>query len=382
MVGDKPDGSDQITLESPLDLLSYASRTSPVRVSSDEVANDGEQGEGDDIRGAMTVEGTAGDDVLQGGSRMGKLKGGPGDDQLFAGPGGTHLYGGPGADVLRGGAAEDWVYYDSATQGVSVTPDGVANDGQPWEGDNVASDVEGIVGSNWNDTLIGSEVSNNILPEGGDDFVDGRGGSDLVHGGDGNDTLLGGPGDDRMDALESDHRWDTLRGSDQVDCGEGRDLVYSNPTDHLAGNCEGGLQGSGTWGCSPPGAVPGPFGSPPACSDAPREQGVVVSRGRALIVVKCPRRAPRRCRGRTVLTTTRSAGASTSRRARKTVVLGSRRTTVRRGRRVKLRVPLTRTGRRMLASRKRLRTTVTFRYKIQAHRSRSLRSRILLLAGK
>jgi Ca2+-binding RTX toxin-like protein len=46
-----------------------------------------------------------------------------------------------------------------------------------------------IAGTNGNDTLIGSSVTQNIYGEAGDDIIDGQGGSDLLYGGQGNDTI-------------------------------------------------------------------------------------------------------------------------------------------------------------------------------------------------
>ncbi len=55
-----------------------------------------------------------------------------------------------------------------------------------------------IAGTNGNDTLVGSSVSQNIYGEAGNDRIDGQGGSDLLYGGQGDDTFLlsvSAPGD-------------------------------------------------------------------------------------------------------------------------------------------------------------------------------------------
>jgi hypothetical protein len=206
-------------------------------------------------------------------------------------------------------------------------------------------------------------------------------------------VLLGGNGNDKMDALEHDQwsGWANTTWSDSVDCGEGSDYVYSNPSDRLSANCEGGSKYDGPWGvsvyCSFPGSLPG--GVPPVpipsdlCADKKARSGaVVVTRGGALVSLSCPRRGPRRCKGVASLSAPRDTGVSASRRARKAVVLGSRRVSIKRGRRARVRLPLSRSGRRIVRARKSLAATVTLRYRVRRGHSRSLRSRILLLAGK
>jgi hypothetical protein len=306
----------------------------------------------------------------------------------LGGPGDSLLEGGPGSDVLRGGPGTDSVgYYNGATRGVSVTPDNVANDGEPGEGDDVGSDVEDLGGTDFNDHLVGTDGPNNIQGGAGDDTIDARGGSDILHGGDGNDVLLGGSGNDIMGALESGEwsTWSDTTWSDRVDCGDGSDYVYSNPSDRLSANCEGGAKNDGPWGvslyCSFPDRLPpgNPYPIPPdLCADG----AVVVSRGGAVVWLGCPRRGPRRCKGVVSLSAPREPAVSASRRARKAVVLGSRRVSIKRGRRVRVRVPLSRRGRRIVAARKSLAATVTLRYRARRGHTRSLRSRILLVAGK
>ncbi|WP_217913316.1 hypothetical protein [Miltoncostaea marina] len=59
---------------------------------------------------AVTVLGTRGVDVLNGGPRADYLRGGPGADVLKGARGNDKLYGGPGADLLIGGAGTDRFY--------------------------------------------------------------------------------------------------------------------------------------------------------------------------------------------------------------------------------------------------------------------------------
>jgi Ca2+-binding RTX toxin-like protein len=145
--------------------------------------------------GKNSIYGQGGDDVLRGMA---------GDDVIDGGSGSDHLYGGTGADVLRGGAQVDLARYDNAAEGVWVDlslGQGLAGEAT---GDTL-SDIEGLVGSRFGDTLVGDGGSNTLYGQGGDDVLKGGAGVDTLEGGDGNDHLYGGVGGD------------ILRGGDGVD---------------------------------------------------------------------------------------------------------------------------------------------------------------------
>ncbi len=54
----------------------------------------------------------------------------------------------------------------------------------------------GLVGTEYNDTLIGCSGNNTIWGLGGDDYIDGGSGNDVIFGGAGNDVIEGGSGND------------------------------------------------------------------------------------------------------------------------------------------------------------------------------------------
>lgn len=163
------------------DLVSYATRQAPVRVSLDDVADDGQAGERDDVRSDVEhVLGGAGRDELVGSAAANLLLGGPGDDLLRG-------LGGP--DELRGGPGTDTVTYDERKAGVRVTVDAVADDGAPKEGDLVATDVETLVGTAAADVLSAGKGPHSLFGGAGDDELRARDSSrDLVDGGDGRDA--------------------------------------------------------------------------------------------------------------------------------------------------------------------------------------------------
>ncbi len=173
------------------DVADYSARTYSVTASIDDVADDGENGEGDDVR--TDVEGIWGGsaaDHLTGGAAADDLRGNNGDD-WFRGMG--------GADTMSGGTGQDTVDYADRTAAVTVTDDGVANDGAGGELDNVGTDVDDIVGGSGNDTLTGSSWGQSLYGGAGNDTLNGAGGDDVLDGGSGADRLNGGSGTDTAD---------------------------------------------------------------------------------------------------------------------------------------------------------------------------------------
>ncbi len=61
------------------------------------------------------------------------------------------------------------------------------------------TNIQGLVGSNLNDTFIGDGANNFLFGSGGVDTLIGGGGADVLNGGDGNDFLVGGDGGDLYD---------------------------------------------------------------------------------------------------------------------------------------------------------------------------------------
>jgi hypothetical protein len=155
-------------------------------------------GDGDDrLATALT-----GNDVL----------GGPGDDVIEVGSG--RLDGGTGADVLHvsNPQAASEVTYATRTVGVSVTEDGVANDGEPGERDDVGSGIESVQGGAGDDVLVAG-----IEPH----DLDGNAGNDRLVGGPRDDDLIGDLGDDVLLGGEGDDRLDGGGGPDQISSGTG-----------------------------------------------------------------------------------------------------------------------------------------------------------------
>lgn len=138
---------------------------------------------------------------IAGGAEPHTLIGGPGADTLNAGPDGDCLIGDDGADALNGGSGLDFARYDSSPTGV------LANLARPSQntghalGDTYSS-IEGVVGSLFDDTLVGNNNPNELRGLDGDDYLQARGAIDTLLGGDGIDRLEGGGGGDHLDGGE------------------------------------------------------------------------------------------------------------------------------------------------------------------------------------
>jgi Ca2+-binding RTX toxin-like protein len=100
-------------------VTDYAGRNFPVTVTLDGTADDGGDGEGDnvaadveDVTGgsaADTLVGSAADNELVGGGGDDTISGGDGNDGLDGGAGRDTIDGGPGRDDMRGGAGADTI---------------------------------------------------------------------------------------------------------------------------------------------------------------------------------------------------------------------------------------------------------------------------------
>jgi Ca2+-binding RTX toxin-like protein len=178
----------------------------------------GDQLFGDD--GDDNLYGRDGNDILDGGGGGDLIDDGPGNDTAGGGPGNDTFVAGPGADLMSGGDGADRADYSARLNPVTITLNGVADDGEAGEGDNVAADVEDAVGGAGNDRIVGG-VSGGYL-----------------YGNGGNDTITGSPLEDRIEAGEGDDVVDARDGGfDSIDCGPGNDVVYADPGDSTTG-CE------------------------------------------------------------------------------------------------------------------------------------------------
>jgi hypothetical protein len=245
------------------------------------------------------IFGEGGNDVLRGGVGTDTLYGQDGDDVLDGGPGDDYLEGVPcscedealthGADTYIGGGGADSLTYEGRSENLSLSNDGIANDGAPGEGDDIGADIGGIWAGHGSDILTGNGSRNVLFGGEGDDALAGLGGDDQLGGGPGSDRLDGGDGqdilggDDGDDVLVGGQGVDRFWGDDvgaciayscasgqdrieardgvreEISCGPGTDAVIADPIDiyddsvFRSDQCEGTDRPAAT---SPPSAAP------------------------------------------------------------------------------------------------------------------------------
>jgi Ca2+-binding RTX toxin-like protein len=203
------------------------------------------------LGGVDTINGGKGNDTILGGDGNDTLKGGDGTDTIFGGAGvdtilgeigNDKMIGGSGNDSYNGGAGVDTLSFQYELSGVTFSLDGSLTAAGAATGDTIVTtagnETENLFGSNYNDTLKGSNISynggsalkpvmysNKILGLGGDDNISGLDGNDTLQGGDGIDTVSGGNGNDNIDGGNGD---DILTGNADVDTitgGNGIDTI-------------------------------------------------------------------------------------------------------------------------------------------------------------
>jgi hypothetical protein len=104
------DGADDYHGGPGRDTIDYAGRTQPLRISLDNVVNDGESGEGDNVRSNVeNLYGGSAGDILDSFGAFSRLDGRGGIDTLRGGDGPDTLIGGPGDDHLNAGRGNDHV---------------------------------------------------------------------------------------------------------------------------------------------------------------------------------------------------------------------------------------------------------------------------------
>ena len=169
----------------------------------------------------VTIDGGAGNDVIEGGDGTGgwvlQANGVYGYEGWALNPDGvTYTYAspsgvawdpttpGPGMDVLSGGLGIDTISYATAAS-TAQTPIGAATGPTPnLTGVTVSLailDAQNTINAGWDmlssfENVTGSAFDDTITGDANDNVLDGGAGNDTIDGGTGNDTLIGGAGDD------------------------------------------------------------------------------------------------------------------------------------------------------------------------------------------
>lgn len=147
---------------------------------------------GDSLAGfEHATGGSAGDAIVGSDGVANILTGNGGDDSLYGLTGNDTIDGGAGADVINGGGGYDYASYSDSSVGVKIrlwNGTGELGDAQ---GDSL-TDIEGVVGSDFNDVIVGADgVANTFYAGLGDDTLYGKSGNDtfVFFAGYDNDTI-------------------------------------------------------------------------------------------------------------------------------------------------------------------------------------------------
>jgi len=259
------DGGDTLTGGAGSDTASYGASATGVTIDLNAGTASGGEAAGDSFSGIENIIGSTGADTLFGDVNANVLTGNDGNDWLdgrggndtIAGDAGSdNVYGGAGVNTLDGGADFDNLVYTDATAGVTINlATGSATSADRTD---TISNFEGVIASNFDDTITGSDNNDDLQGEGGNDTIDGGLGTDSVGyisatgsvvvnlttgtatGGGGNDTLSsieyarGGSFADTITGsavanfLQGSDGDDTLAGlggADQLDGGSGTDTA-------------------------------------------------------------------------------------------------------------------------------------------------------------
>ncbi len=251
LIGGK--GNDSLSGLAGEDTADYSAATQGIKVNigyvavdgiaANTAANDG-YGTKDTFQGIDRIVGSKYNDtiigndkwsnVLNGGDGNDLLKDFGGNDTLLGGWGNDTLIGGRGNDSLNGWGGEDTADYSAATQGIKVNINSVAVNGIA--ANTAANDgygtkdtfygIDRIVGSKYNDTIIGNDKWSNVLNGGdGNDLIKDFGGKDTLIGGNGNDTLYGGNDNDSLNGGWGNDNLYGQSGSDTIVGGFGNDTI-------------------------------------------------------------------------------------------------------------------------------------------------------------
>ena len=201
---------------------------------------------GTDIENAV---GGAGNDQLIGNDLNNDLYGGDGADLIYGTAGDAHIwgelgddmfFGGAGNDVLDGGDGTDTAAFWDAASGVTVNlaVSGVQDTGGA--DTDTLSDVENLVGTDFDDLLIGDGGNNILAGRAGNDELYGGSGNDVLDGGAGNDQVIGGAGNDLVYGEAGNDTFYGDAGDDSLWGGAGNDYFYNSSASPGTDTLEGG----------------------------------------------------------------------------------------------------------------------------------------------
>ena len=218
-------GGDSLIGGGGFDFADYINAASGVTIDLANASNNTGEALGDTFVSIEGIRGSAFNDILRG------------DDVLNGGNAVNELIGGLGADTIDGGGGFDYADYRNSAIGLIVSlANSAINTGEA-AGD-VFISIEGLIGSDNDDTLIG---------DGGSNFIAGGLGADAIDGGDGIDyaayfrssvgltVSLANPADNTGEAIG-----DTFTSIEGIRGSDFDDILIGDSGDNFLGGGSGG----------------------------------------------------------------------------------------------------------------------------------------------
>lgn len=194
-----------------IDTVDYSNSNAAVNVNLTRAFQFGGHAEGDQLFEIENLIGSAFNDVLTGDQFDNKLVGGDGVDTLNGGGGNDWFYGGIDGktDILDGGAGIDTVDYSDARGAMTIRLNETVRNGlnviqqdgsavinsavktvfvngvaatliTPAITEDILRNIENVIGTAFDDTIIGNSANNVMRGGAGADYIDGKGGNDTV----------------------------------------------------------------------------------------------------------------------------------------------------------------------------------------------------------
>jgi Ca2+-binding RTX toxin-like protein len=231
-------GADTFIGGEGTDTVTYINSTGGVRASlTNNLSFFDSAGDaiGDTFDSIENITGSNFSDALFGNSGANILNGGDGSDFLQGLGGGDTYIGGTGIDTVSYARADD------NTGVIANLLTGLGNAG--FANSDTYNTVENLIGTNWDDELIGDNNANTLTGGLGNDILRGNGGADNISGGDGNDEIYddlnsatvidAGAGDDEVYISGADTATDSINGGDGIDTliwQDGRSIFFNMST--------------------------------------------------------------------------------------------------------------------------------------------------------
>ncbi|WP_234819693.1 MULTISPECIES: calcium-binding protein [Sinorhizobium] len=139
------------------------------------------------LKGNDTISGGNLADVLYAFDGNDVVNGNGGNDFLYGYAGNDTIIGGTGSDRIDGGAGSDTASYATASVGITASLIAPASNTNDAKGDTYYF-IENLLGSRFNDLLVGNSGINILTGGDGNDALIGGAGGDKLYGGNGSDT--------------------------------------------------------------------------------------------------------------------------------------------------------------------------------------------------